>query len=78
MKRTSAFVPPCVVHFKNTKNVLYILKQPFQNQPKSVKGYVRKHALSPKVGQTMQLELSKCNTSAVFPHVERINSKIKI
>ena len=29
-------------------------------------------ALSPKVGKAVQLELSKCNTSAVFPRVKRI------
>jgi len=53
--------------------VLYILKvqktygtfwkPPFQNQPKSVIGYVRQLALSLKVVQAMQLELSKFNTS---------------
>jgi len=30
-------------------------------------GYVPQLALSPKVGQAVQLELSKCNTSAVCP-----------
>ena len=53
--------------------VLYILKvqktygtfwkPPFRNQPKNVIGYVRHLALSPKVVQAMQLELSKFNTS---------------
>jgi len=53
--------------------VLYILKiqktygtfrkPPFENQPKSVVGYVRQLALSPKVVKAMQVELSKFNTS---------------
>jgi len=37
-------------------------------------GYVPQLALSPKVGQAVQLESSKCNTSAVFPRVKRINT----
>jgi len=38
------------------------LKQPFQNQPKSVILRTATYT-SPKVGQAMQLELSKCTTS---------------
>jgi len=44
---------------------VHSLKLPFQNQPKKRQaiGYVRQLALSPKVVQAMQLELSKFNTS---------------
>jgi len=37
-------------------------------------GYPSQLALSPKVGQAVQLELSKCNISAVFPRVKKINT----
>ena len=40
-------------------------------------GCVPQLALSPKVGQAVQLESSKCNTSAVFPRVKRINTTIQ-
>ena len=63
IKSSSTFGPPCIVHFNNTKTYGTLWKPPLQNQPKSVIGYVRQLALSPKVVQAMQLELSKFNTS---------------
>ena len=65
IKSTSTFGPPCIVHFKNTKNVRYILKTTVSKSTKKrlAIGYVRLLALSPKVVQAMQLELFKFNTS---------------
>ena len=65
IKSTSTFEPPCIVHFKNTKNVRCILKTTISKSTKKRQaiGYVRQLALSPKVVQAMQLELSKFNTS---------------
>jgi len=37
-------------------------------------GYVTQLALSPKVDEAVQLELSNCNTSAVCLRVKRINT----
>jgi len=74
IKSTSTFGPPCTVHCKITKNYCSFWKQPFKNQPKSVIGYAPQLALSPKVVQAVRLESSKCNTSAVFPRVKRINT----
>ena len=74
IKSTSTFGPPCIVHFKTTKIYCTFWKHPFKNQPKSVIGYAPQLALSPKVGQAVQLESSKCNTSAVFSRVKRINA----
>ena len=52
--------PPSIVHCKYVKKctVQTFWKQPFQNQPKSVIGYVRQLGQSPKVGQAIQLELT--------------------
>jgi len=66
---------PVSVHFKNKKAYCRFWKQSFQNQPKSVIGNVRQLALSPQVGQAMQLEwYNKYNTSAVYSRVARINN----
>jgi len=58
MKSRSTFGPPCIVHFKNIKNVRYILKTTISKSTKKRQaiGYVRQLALSPKVVQAMQLE----------------------
>jgi len=54
----STFGPPCIVQFKNTKNVRYILKTTVSKSTKKRQaiGYVQQLALSPKVVQAMQLE----------------------
>jgi len=67
-------VHPVLYILKPQKIYCTFWKQPFKNQPKSVIGYVPQLALSPKVGQAVQLESSKCNISAVFPRVKRINT----
>jgi len=54
---------PVLYILKIQKTYCTFRKPPFQNQPKSVVGYVRQLALSPKVVQAMQVELSKFNTS---------------
>ena len=58
LKSTSTFGPPCIVHFKNTKNVRQILKTTVSKSTKKrqAKGYLRQLALSPKVVQAMQPE----------------------
>jgi len=65
IKSTSTFGPPRIVHFKSTKNVRHILNTFISKSTKKRQaiGYVRQLALSPKVIQAMQLELSKFNTS---------------
>jgi len=62
---TSTFDPPFIVHFKNTKKVRCILKTTISKSTKKRQaiGNVRQLALSPKVVQAIQLELSKFNTS---------------
>ena len=57
----SAFCPPPIVHLKNTKNILCILKIAISKSSK--KCYWLR--LTNFVGQAMQLELSKCKTSTI-------------
>jgi len=56
------FAHPLLYILKTQKMYCAFRKYPFQNQAKSVIGYV---SLTSKVGEAMQLELSKCKTSTI-------------